>query len=299
MVKFGLAALVLLPAPLAGPGIGDLDVASFGPDQATLKWVTPELAPGFGNLIAFYDIRYSTPGEDFVWDSAHPLGKETIYVSSLGTVENVYIPTAEVGDPEIFEVANPDGPGFGQGDPTRFALKFYAIGFNAWSDLSNVETANWDATAPSAVVPALVGEAPGSLTVAWTAPGDDGDGPPGEFVTGYEVRYSAVPPRSDVDAWWNAVTTLPVLGFSPTVPPGETETLEISGLSAGSYYVAVMCGDEVPHWSPLSPVIEGTVSSANAGGGSGGGGSGGCASGAAGPASLSLFLALILIRRLA
>ena len=91
-----------------------------------------------------------------------------------------------------------------------------------------------------------------SITLTWTAPGDDGD--EGQAKT-YDIRYST---SEITDANWDEATQCE--GEPPPKPAGEPETFTVTDLSPSTtYYFAMKTADEVPNWSELSNVAEGTT----------------------------------------
>ena len=104
-----------------------------------------------------------------------------------------------------------------------------------------------------------------SLTLTWTAPGDDG-------LVGtasqYDIRYSTS--AIDTEASWEGAT---VVSDPPTPQaPGSTETFTVTGISPGTrYYFALKTADEAPNWSDLSNSPLGITASRRSGGGGGGG----------------------------
>lgn len=98
----------------------------------------------------------------------------------------------------------------------------------------------------------LTGSAPAtsptSVTLTWTAPGDDDDiGTAAE----YDLRYSLEPITEDN---WNSAEQ--ANGEPSPQPAGSAETFEVTGLQPGtSYYFAIKTADEIPNWSELSNVI--------------------------------------------
>ncbi|UCD64234.1 MAG: fibronectin type III domain-containing protein [Candidatus Zixiibacteriota bacterium] len=91
------------------------------------------------------------------------------------------------------------------------------------------------------------GATPNSVTLSWTAPGDDGGV---GTATVYDVRYST---SYITDANWDQATQ--VAGEPAPQPAGSAETLTVTGLDPSTtYYFAVKTADEVPNWSPLSNV---------------------------------------------
>jgi hypothetical protein len=89
-----------------------------------------------------------------------------------------------------------------------------------------------------------------TVTLAWTAPGDDG---PFGRASVYSMRYSTTSVGSDTTAWWAAATA--VSGLPDPSPSGMCDSCHVSGLSIGqAYYVLLISGDEVPNWSGYSNV---------------------------------------------
>lgn len=82
--------------------------------------------------------------------------------------------------------------------------------------------------------------------LTWTATGDDRDLPGTASV--YDIRYSDSPvlPASFVDATH-------INGEPDPSPMGETDSLLVGGLTAGTdYFFAMKVGDELPNWSKVS-----------------------------------------------
>ncbi len=102
-----------------------------------------------------------------------------------------------------------------------------------------------DTTAPGAVVLAVGSATPTSLTLSWTAPGDDaGTG----TATAYEVRRSISP----ITEGNFAAATLCAGPPAPTAA-GSAQQMVITGLQPGStWYFALRASDEVPNWGPVS-----------------------------------------------
>ena len=94
-----------------------------------------------------------------------------------------------------------------------------------------------------------------SITLTWTAPGDDGNV---GTATTYDIRYST---STINDGNWASATQ--VTGEPAPQVAGTVQSVVVSGLSAGAtYYFAIKTADEVPNWSALSNVPSGTTGSA-------------------------------------
>jgi hypothetical protein len=119
-----------------------------------------------------------------------------------------------------------------------------------WSSISNGATtwAQVDVTAPAAItnLQATTGTLVGEIDLQWTAPKEDGTS--GGAVSSYDVRYATY---SFGDAQWDSVTQ--ATGEpSPPKNPGETETMTVGGLDAGTtYYFRIKSIDDVGNISPI------------------------------------------------
>lgn len=124
-----------------------------------------------------------------------------------------------------------------------------------WSGFSNlaVKTTSGDATAPAAVADLAVTGATGtSLSIRWTAPGDDA-------ATGtaasYDIRYSTSTITNG-----NFASATPVTGEPAPAVAGTAQTMTITGLSGSrTYYIAMKTTDDAANISALSNVPSGTT----------------------------------------
>lgn len=96
-----------------------------------------------------------------------------------------------------------------------------------------------------------------SLTLDWTAPGDDdGIG----TATAYDVRYSVSKPdttsAANMNTWWAGATVVTGLPAPLIVGSPQTTTLSpAGGFTAGNtYYFVLRTRDEVGNWSTYSNV---------------------------------------------
>jgi hypothetical protein len=109
-----------------------------------------------------------------------------------------------------------------------------------------------DSVAPSAIVDLSVKRVGGnSVTLGWTAPGDDGiDG----IATRYEIRYST----SEITESTNLYGLPSFHSVPDPKPPGSSELWTIDELHVGTpYYFVVRVVDEVGNTSPISNVVVG------------------------------------------
>jgi len=103
-------------------------------------------------------------------------------------------------------------------------------------------------TTPPAVVKDLrvTSVSPSSVTLRWTAPGDDGMS---GTATWYDFRYSTAGAITPSNFW--AATHYELLFFPHA--PGTTEEATTPGLQQGTtYWFALETSDEVPNWSTSS-----------------------------------------------
>jgi parallel beta-helix repeat protein len=103
-----------------------------------------------------------------------------------------------------------------------------------------------DTTQPSAITDlSTVNPTQTSITLTWTAPGDDGNTGTASL---YDVRYSTT---EIFEANWNAATQCT---DEPTPQvAGGTETFTVTGLAPNTtYYFALKTADEVPNWADIS-----------------------------------------------
>ena len=105
-----------------------------------------------------------------------------------------------------------------------------------------------DITPPAAVSNlALSNPTTTTITLTWTAPGDDGTT---GTAASYNIRRSNAPITSDGD--FNAATSVSPSPPAPAIA-GTVQTLTVTGLTAGTtYYFAMKTSDEVPNVSALS-----------------------------------------------
>jgi fibronectin type III domain protein len=90
-----------------------------------------------------------------------------------------------------------------------------------------------------------------TVTLLWTATGDDGTT---GTATTYDLRYrTAAISGTDTLSWWNAATS--VSGMPVPHASGTTDSMRVRGLTPlTTYYFILKVADEVPNWSGYSNV---------------------------------------------
>ncbi|MEK7316398.1 MAG: fibronectin type III domain-containing protein [Candidatus Eisenbacteria bacterium] len=124
-----------------------------------------------------------------------------------------------------------------------------------WSGFSNVasKTTTGDNTAPAAITTlAVTGTTGSSISVRWTAPGNDGST---GTAASYDIRYSTSPITS---ANWTAAT--PATGEPAPAVAGTQQVFTLAGLSGSqTYYMAMRASDGSGNIAALSNVVSGTT----------------------------------------
>jgi formylglycine-generating enzyme required for sulfatase activity len=221
------------PVPTPPSAVGDLEVVNTTETTATLRWTSVGDDGDLGQA-EVYDIRYATdPGTD--WSRMERVDEEP--------------DPAPSGRQEAFVVQ-----GLSPGTTYYFKMKVRDDAGN-WSGVSNVATGTTaggaDVTPPAKVVDLLVTSATStSLTLEWTAVGDDGSQ---GTASQYDLRYA-----TQASAPWDQMTQ--VTGEPSPRPAGQGETFTVPGLSPGTtYYFRLKVGDEAGNWSPESNEASGTT----------------------------------------
>lgn len=214
------------------PGVvADLQVTDFTSTSATLAWTAPGDDSTVGTA-SQYDIRYSmSPITEANWNAASQASNE---------------PTPQTaGSSESFTVT-----GLDPSTTYYFALKT-ADEVPNLSGLSNVDSVT---TGPEEIAPTDIADlqavfsTSSSITLTWTAPGDDGNV---GSASQYEMRYSTTP---ITEANWSSAIL--VTGIPAPQPSGSDETFIVENLEISTtYYFAIKTADEVPNWSGLSNVV--------------------------------------------
>jgi chitodextrinase len=206
--------------------------------SVAISWTAPG-DDGTSGVAATYDVRYSAAPITSANFGTAPAASNEPAPASPGTTQSMTI------------------SGLAAATTYYFAMKT-ADEVSNWSAISNVPAATTtplpDTTPPAAVTTLAPGAVTsGSVTISWTAPGDDGTS---GVAASYDVRYSAAAITSA-----NFETATAVIGEPPPASPGATQSMTVSGLASGTtYYFAMKTADEVPNWSAISNVPATTTS---------------------------------------
>jgi hypothetical protein len=170
-----------------------------------------------------------------LWNSTYPTG---------GNYWSNYSPTC----PDLYDGAiTPQILGFPDGicdiqyDIDSDSIDYYPLKY-PWVGLAPP-----DITPPGTIIDlATSNPTINSITLAWTAPGDDGNS---GSASGYIVKYSTLGPINDAN-WASAMS----YGQSWTpLSSGNIETYIVTGLNQGTkYWFAIKAFDEVPNTGGIS-----------------------------------------------
>jgi len=235
----GLVSVVLAVATLTGcsgksarpdgtppAATEDLRILELTETSVLLGWTAPG-DDGAKGRATLYDFRYRPLSSQVAWE-------EWTRVLPLPAPK-------PAGEPESLWVG-----GLAQGSDYTSRLRTADDAGN-WSEFSNaVNTSPEDTTAPGPVTDlAATVESDQTVTLHWTAPGDDGTQ---GTATSYEIRYSTTPLNS---VHWLGAS----LAADPPSPlaSGEAQELRITGLLSDTpYYFGLKATDESKNQSVLS-----------------------------------------------
>ncbi|MDP3981683.1 MAG: matrixin family metalloprotease, partial [Chlamydiota bacterium] len=201
--------------------------------QIRFTWTAPGDDGSSGTAYA-YDIRYRTDGaiNTSNWSSSSQVSGEPTPSSSGSSEQMTYWIVA--------------------GTTYSVAIKSSDTNNNI-SGLSNVITINTDTEAPSTITDLAITEATlQSMTLEWTAPGDDGTS---GTATTYDMRYST---SLITSGNFDSASQVPGL-FSPQAY-GTPEIFTVNGLNPNTiYYFAIKAIDESNNVSDMSNVVNQTT----------------------------------------
>lgn len=211
--------------------VADLGVGNPTATSLTVSWTAPGDDADIGTA-SEYDLRYSTSMINAASFDAAPRVNGIPAPNPAGSFES-YVVTGLDPDTRYY-----------------FALRT-ADEVPNWSAISNVPSGQTliENIPPSIIANLGAGsETETSITLSWTAPGDDGTS--GQAAQ-YDIRYSLDP---ITEQSWDLATQ--VANEPSPQPSGSAETYVVSGLNSNTtYYFAVKTADEVPNWSGLSNVV--------------------------------------------
>lgn len=218
--------------------VTNLALLSAADSSLTITWTAPG-DDGSSGVAAAYAIRHATS-----YDSS------ATWFDDIATAVAATLPTpAAAGETESLPITHllPE---------TTYYIALKAIDEAAnWSALSNilVATTTAEQIAPAAIADlATASVTDSSITLTWTAPGDDGS--EGQ-ASAYDLRLNDV---LISEAAWDSATAL--TGLPAPALSGTTESFTVTGLApATTYYFAIKSADEVPNWSPLSNALSATT----------------------------------------
>ena len=228
------------PAP--SPHTTHIKVTDFAASNITvssviLTWTATELGGDAGR----YNVRYLTTAPAAIGAGAHPgvsPWKEATRVEgepvpqAAGTVQSMTVSRLSAGTTYYFNIK----------------------ALSASEDhLSNTVTLT-TLSSPDTISPAAITDlaasniTTSSVTLTWTAPGDDGST---GTATTYDVMYSTT---NITLTTWRLVTQ--AIGEPTPGSAGTAQSMTVSGLSPGTtYYFVIRASDEAPNWSDLSNVV--------------------------------------------
>jgi Tfp pilus assembly protein PilV len=228
------------PDTTAPSAVSDLAAGSPTTSSLNLTWTAPG-DDGSSGTATSYDIRYSTSTiTEGNWASATQASGE---------------PSPQVaGSSESFTVT-----GLSASTTYYFAIKTSdeVPNISAISNVPSGTTTTPDTTAPAAVSNlATSSPTSSSITLTWTAPGDDGSS---GTATSYDIRYAT---SSISEGTWGSATQ--ASGEPSPQVAGSSESFTVTGLTAGTtYYFAIKTSDEVPNISAISNSPSGITTCAN------------------------------------
>jgi parallel beta-helix repeat protein len=219
----------------------DLQRETFGEGGGTIQQLTGDIY--LNNFINNTDQVYSSYSIQTGWNSSEKItyaynGKT--YMNYLGNYWSDY--------------TGSDANGDGIGD-APYSIDSDGDNYPLMEKFENYVVGAADTTPPAAVTDLRVAEVTAdSVTLTWTAPGNDGNI---GTATTYDIRYVTLSINEDN---WSSATQ--VDGEPPPKPAGTTEGFTVTGLSSSTtYYFALKTADEVSNWSALSNVLSATTSS--------------------------------------
>lgn len=233
----GICTFTTAATDIMPPSAPSINWTWGGNNYYYLGWVAPGDDADVGQAVA-YDLRMSTTAivDDATFAAATPVPTSAPKLG--GMVETMYVGGLTPNTTYYFAVTARD----------EVPLT------SARSSTRTVTTSASDTSAPATVTDlAVTGTSISSITVRWTARGDDYDT---GLAAAYDLRWSH-DPIIDL-ATFQAATQ--VTGVPAPAMPGMMEQVVISGLTSDTpHYVALRIADEIPNLSGISNVIIATT----------------------------------------
>ena len=204
-------------------------------------------------------LQWTAPGDDGTVGSAaqYDIRYRTVAISGTDTLTWWNAATMVTGEPAPRTAGSTDSMRVRGLSPltTYYFMLRAADEVPNWSGYSNVavRTTSGDATAPAAITDLTVTTKTGtSITVRWTAPGDDGTS---GTATSFDIRYST---STITTANW--ATALQASGEPAPAVAGTSQTFTLGGLGGSrTYYIAMKATDENGNISLISNVVNATT----------------------------------------
>lgn len=222
------------PDVTAPSAVADLASTATTVSSVSLQWTASGDDASTGTATS-YDLRYSTSNiaDDTDFDNATQVtGEPTPAVA--GTTESMTITGLDPSTTYYFAIKTSDEES----------------NVSSLSNIANETTLELDTTAPATVTDLSSStQTTGSITLAWTAPGDDATT---GTATSYDIRYSTSDITNDTD--FNNATQ--ATGEPSPSVAGTTESFTVSGLAEDTtYYFAIKTTDEQSNTSSLSNAL--------------------------------------------
>ncbi|MBN2406411.1 MAG: gliding motility-associated C-terminal domain-containing protein [Elusimicrobia bacterium] len=217
------------------------------PGTITDLAATVSVAVGTGNI----KLDWSAPGDDQYSGTAstYTIRFATFNITSVSAFNKGDAPPSEPSAPavsgtdETFTITGLD-------DDTVYYVAIRTCDeLRNWSNLSNVPSAKTlDVQAPSAIddLSGLPGTDEGTITLSWTAPGDNG--------TSGTASYYVIKATTTSPFVWGSITSSDNIWGNISVggPYGTPETYILTGLTNGAtYYIEIHSFDERPNEQTL------------------------------------------------
>ncbi|MFH1777560.1 MAG: CFI-box-CTERM domain-containing protein, partial [Candidatus Omnitrophota bacterium] len=226
----------------APAAVGDLAASSGTNDgEIDLTWTAPGDDGTTGTATA-YTIKYSTTviTNDSEFNVSSDVTGEPM-PNTAGTAETMTVTGLSAGQTYYFAIKSVDE-----------VPNTSAVSNSAFAKAQEIVLPD-DLIAPAAVTDlAISSVTQDSMTLTWTAPGDDGTS---GTALSYDLRYST---SNITEADWAAA--IPVTGELTPDIAGTTQTMTVTGLGTGqTYYFTIKTSDETANISLLSNVASSTT----------------------------------------